>query len=126
MPKFGKRSRTNLSQCHPDLQTLFNDVIQFVDCSVICGHRGEKEQNEAEEKGFSKLRFPKSKHNKLPSLAADVVPYPIDWKDIKRFNDFGLFVLNRSLYLWKEGKISNHIEWGGTWKFTDYPHFQIH
>jgi peptidoglycan L-alanyl-D-glutamate endopeptidase CwlK len=126
MAKFGKRSKKNLSQCHPDIQTLFNEVIQFVDCSVICGHRGQREQNEAFNKGFSKVRFPNSNHNKIPSLAADVVPYPISWDNEQRFIDFGNFVLETSYRLWKEGKICHRIVWGGTWKWKDYPHFEIH
>lgn len=125
MPKFSKRSLRNLNQCHPDLITLFKDVIQFVDCSIICGHRGEKEQNEAYDKGFSKLRWPKSKHNQMPSMAVDAVPYPIEWENKKRFINFGEFVLNRALYLWKDGKICHRIVWGGTWQFTDYPHFEL-
>lgn len=126
MPKFGVRSKTNLSQCHIDLQVLFNDVIQYVDCSVICGSRGEKDQNEAFAKGFSKLKYPKSKHNKTPSQAADVVPYPIDWQNKQRFIEFGHFVLERANKLWKEGKITHRVEWGGNWvSFPDLPHYQI-
>ena len=47
MPKFGRKSRERLETCHKDLQVLFNHVIENIDCSVLCGHRGEKEQNEA-------------------------------------------------------------------------------
>jgi peptidoglycan L-alanyl-D-glutamate endopeptidase CwlK len=127
MPSFSVKSRTNLNQAHPDLQVLFNDVIQFVDCSIICGYRNERDQNEAYDKGFSKLRFPQSRHNKLPSEAVDAVPYPIDWNDIKRFQNFGKFVINRANKLFKEGKINNKIVWGGNWKtFKDYPHFEIY
>jgi peptidoglycan L-alanyl-D-glutamate endopeptidase CwlK len=45
MAKFSKRSKDNLATCHEDLQTLFNEVIQYTDCIVICGHRGEEEHN---------------------------------------------------------------------------------
>ena len=126
MPTYSKRSKTNLSQCHIDLQVLFNDVIKQVDCSIICGHRGKKEQNEAFDKGFSKLRYPKSKHNKVPSLAVDVAPYPIDWNNKQRFIDFGHFVLDRAKKLLEVGKITHTIEWGGNWaSFVDLPHYQI-
>ena len=125
MSYFSKRSLTNLKQCHPDLQVLFNEVIQIVDCAVICGHRNQKDQNSAFNKGFSKVRFPNSKHNTIPSMAADVVPWPIDWQDIERFKDFGKFVTDTADRLFKEGKIANHIEWGGTWNWKDYPHYQI-
>jgi hypothetical protein len=59
-------------------------------------------------------------------MAADVAPYPIDWKDIKRFVDFGNFVLKTAYELYKSGKISHRIIWGGTWAtFQDYPHYEI-
>lgn len=126
MYKFSKRSQTNLSQCHVDLQTLFNEVIKCRDCTVLCGYRGEKEQNEAFAEKNSKLKFPHSKHNKQPSLAADVVPYPIDWMDIRRFKEFGDFVLRKAKQLQQEGKIQSTISWGGNWfTFKDYPHFEI-
>lgn len=126
MPVFSKISKTNLSQCNIDLQILFNDVIQYVDCSIICGHRGKKEQDEAFNKGFSKVKYPFSKHNKIPSQAVDVVPYPIDWENKERFIEFGKFVLNRAEKLLEEGKITHHIEWGGNWAtFVDLPHYQI-
>jgi len=126
MPVFSKRSKNNLTSCHEDLQTLFNEVIQIVDCAVICGHRGEKDQNEAFNKGFSKLMWPKSKHNSLPSMAADVVPYPIDWFDTQRFRDFGAYVLKVANRLYKEGKITHKVVWGGNWKsFPDMPHYEL-
>jgi len=126
MPVFGTRSKKNLSECHKDLQALFNEVIQYVDCAVICGHRGEEAQNEAYDKGFSKVRFPKSKHNRMPSYAADVVPWPLDWEDEKRFIAFGNFVLETAYRLLQDGKITSRIAWGGTWKWKDYPHYEIH
>ena len=83
--KFGKRSLDNIAQCHPDLQKIARELIKEMDVAVICGHRGEKAQNEAFAKGTSKLRYPKSKHNKTPSLAMDVCPYPINWQARAKF-----------------------------------------
>lgn len=83
--KFSARSLKNLSQAHPDLQAICHELIKEMDVVVICGHRGEKEQNEAFARGNSKLRYPRSKHNKMPSLAVDVVPYPINWEARARF-----------------------------------------
>ena len=126
MPSFSKRSKTNLSQAHPDLQTLFNEVIKERDCSVICGERGEKAQNKAYAEGNSKKRYPDSKHNKKPSLAVDVVPWPLDWNDIKGFKEFGEYVMRVYERMWGEGKIKSVISWGGHWRtFKDYPHYEI-
>lgn len=93
MPSFSKISKERLETCHPDLQKLMNEVIKHYDCTILCGHRGEKEQNTAYTNGFSKLKFPKSKHNKLPSLAVDVLPSPINWKNRDSHLHFQGFVM---------------------------------
>lgn len=85
MPKLSARSLKNLSQCHPDLQRIAEAAIKEFDFVVICGHRNEKDQNKAFAEGHSKLKWPKSKHNKTPSLAFDACPYPIDWSKRARF-----------------------------------------
>ncbi len=128
MPNFSGRSTARLLECHEDLQLLFFQVVKNFDCSIMCGHRGEEAQNEAFEKGYSKLKFPQSKHNKTPSLAVDVVPYPIDWKDFKRMYFFGGYVKGIA-----EG-LGVKIRWGGDWdrdteiddqSFIDLPHFEL-
>jgi len=85
MYKLSQRSLNNLKTCHPDLQKIAHELIKEMNVVVICGHRGEKEQNEAFAKGTSKLRWPKSKHNSMPSRAMDVCPFPIDWEKRARF-----------------------------------------
>lgn len=87
--KFGQKSKRCLAQCHPDLVRIANELLKEMDVSVICGHRNEKDQNEAFKSGYSKVKFPDSKHNKKPSLAMDICPVgpkgAIDWKDIAAF-----------------------------------------
>ena len=120
MPKFGYRSRARLSSCDQRLIDLFEEVIKYVDCSVISGHRGKDEQDDLCRNGKSQLKYPKSRHNSTPSMAADVVPYPVDWKDIDRFREFIGFVKGVASQLGIE------IECGSDWRtFKDYPHFQI-
>ena len=126
MPYYSKSSKEKLETCHQDLQTIFNYVIQIYDNTIVCGNRGEQEQNEAYDKGFSKLRYPKSKHNIKPSRAVDAVPYPIDWKDEKRFHELAGVVKATAFMLKKYGAINSEIEWGGDWKnFKDLPHYQL-
>lgn len=128
MPKFSKSSKDRLATAHPDLQRLFTEVVEYFDCSVICGHRDQAEQDLAYATKKSKLKWPNSKHNKTPSLAVDVVPWPVDWKDTDRFLFFGGFVMGMA----KAMGIS--LRWGGDWdgdndqkdeKFRDLPHFEL-
>ncbi len=128
MPTFGQRSRNNLETCHEDLQKLFNEVIKHFDCSVICGHRGQEEQDRAFHDGRSKLKFPESKHNKTPSLAADVVPYPIDWNDTRRFYMFVGTV--RGIAAMMNIPVRCGADWDGDMEikdqnFHDLPHFEL-
>ena len=75
MPKYSTISKSRLVTCHQDLQTLFNEVIKYYDCTIVYGHRGEIAQNQAYAEGKSQLKWPNSKHNKWPSLAVDAAPY---------------------------------------------------
>jgi peptidoglycan L-alanyl-D-glutamate endopeptidase CwlK len=134
MYKFSEKSRGHLVCCHPDLQIIMNHAIKFVDFSVICGHRNEREQTEAYNKGTSKLKWPKSKHNKFPSEAIDIVPYPTGYGDEKQF-----YILSGVLkVVIKQLKnacvIGNKIRWGGDWdsdgdlndqNFDDLAHYEI-
>tara|TARA_R100001594_G_scaffold148985_2_gene205554 strand:- start:17 stop:409 length:393 start_codon:yes stop_codon:yes gene_type:complete len=128
MPKFGRRSRENLSTCHKDLQMVFKEVIRHVDCSVLEGHRSKDRQNALYEEGKTKVKYPRGRHNASPSNAVDVVPYPIDWKDRERMTLFAGFVLGIA------NQMGINLRWGGDWDqdfevkdnmFDDFPHFEL-
>ena len=120
MPKFSNTSLKRIQECHPDLQTLFYSVVKDVDCSVLCGYRGRDEQEAAFAAKTSKARFGESPHNEVPSMAADVVPYPVDWNNLQRFEEFANIVKKRA------GELGIQIVWGGDFKdFPDRPHFQL-
>lgn len=128
MPSFSQVSRDRLKTCHPHLQAVFAEVIQHRDCAILCGHRGQAEQDEALRTGKSKLGWPKSAHNSLPSRAVDVAPFPIDWNDADRFRLFAGFVLGIA------AKMGIPLRWGGDWDgdmtnkdqtFHDLPHFEL-
>ena len=142
MPKFGSKSRSHLETCHPDLQTLFNAVIEVVDCSVTCGYRNKEDQDKAVASGNSKAVFPEGKHNSNPSTAVDVYPYPIDFDDLPRFYWFAGGVLATAEILRNVGEITHKIKWGGNWRglnngkidfsynmrkdvLDDLPHFEL-
>jgi len=120
MPHFGRTSVERINTVHKDLQTVLYAAIEDFDFSVICGRRGEDEQNEAFAAGRSKLQWPESKHNKVPSMAVDITPYPLDWSDIDRFKDMATIVLE------KASQLGVPLRWGGNWTtFRDYPHFEL-
>lgn len=127
MPKFSKSSDDKLNTCHPLLQTLFREVVKHYDCTIICGHRGEKEQNEAFENGYSKLKFPMSKHNSMPSRAVDCLPFPIQWNDKSRHLHFAGYVQAVA------DRLGIKVRWGGNFDgdknldngFQDRPHFEL-
>jgi len=93
MPNYSLKSQAALATCHPDLIKVFNEVIKHFDCVILEGHRDEEAQNKAFNEGKSKLKWPHGKHNQKPSLAVDVVPFPIDWNDLNRIRYFAGYVM---------------------------------
>ncbi len=81
MPTFGKRSTDNLGSCHGKLQLVCRELIKHYDFAVIEGYRPNDRQDELFHQRKSKLRGGQSLHNKNPSRAIDLAPYPIDWND---------------------------------------------
>lgn len=117
---FGKKSLEVRSTLHPDLQKLVDEVSKTVNCSLICGYRNKADQDKAFASGNSKLQWPKSRHNTWPSEAVDIVPWPVDWKDIKAFKAMAVKIKEAA------EQVGVDIEWGGDWdKFKDYPHWQL-
>lgn len=134
MPKFSESSMQKLRTCDPELQILFNYVIRYFDCKVICGERGEEAQNKAFAEGFSTIQYPHSKHNSFPSKAVDVIPYPIEWENVNRMRYFIGFVKGVAQMLKEYGTMDKEIITGIDWdndtvlkdqRFNDLPHFQI-
>jgi peptidoglycan L-alanyl-D-glutamate endopeptidase CwlK len=107
MAKFGKKSKERLATCDKRLQRVFNEVIHYVDCSVLEGHRSGERQDKLFEEGKTKVKYPKGRHNASPSRAVDVAPYPIDWADRERFHLFAGFVLGIAY------SMDIALRWGG-------------
>ena len=128
MPRFGKRSKERLATCDTRLQEVFNEVIKYVDCSILEGHRDKERQNQLYIEGKTKVKYPNGRHNSSPSNAVDVTPYPVDWDDRERQTLFAGFVIGiaRSMGI--------TLRWGGDWdmdfqvmdnRFDDFPHFEV-
>lgn len=134
MPKFSKASAEKLRTCSPELQILFNCVIKYFDCTIICGERGKEAQNRAYVDGFSTVKYPNSKHNSSPSKAVDVVPYPVEWMNTDRMRYFIGFVKGIAKILKEYGLMEKEIITGIDWdndtdlsdtRFKDFPHFEV-
>lgn len=128
MYRFGKTSKRRLTTCHTDLQRLFNEVIKYYDCSILCGYRSEEKQNEAYSEGRSTVEWPNSKHNVYPSIAVDVAPYPIDWDELRRFYMFVGIV--RGVAAMMGINIRCGADWDGDMEvkdqnFHDLPHVEL-
>lgn len=142
MPILGPKSAENLRNVDPRLVTILTELIEHIDFSVLCGHRGEAEQNAAHSAGKSKLRFPLSKHNKLPSMAVDVMPYPVRWPDLSKipsqFHDEARLYARTAHFagVVRGFALARGIDlrWGGDWNGNfilesgddwDMPHFEL-
>lgn len=135
MPLFSESSLSKLATCHPELQMIFHEVIKYWDCSVTCGYRNEKDQNDAFAAGNTKLKFPNGNHNQQPSLAVDVMPFPApDWKNLNDFVYFGGFVMGIAIMCKQQGLMHYDLRYGADWnrnqrisdeRFLDAVHFEL-
>ena len=120
MNRFSKTSLKRLETCHPDLQLICHEAIKVYDFSVLCGFRDALEQENAFLDGHSQLRWPDSKHNKQPSMAIDIIPYPLDFEDKERLCQLAGIIKGIA----HEKNIP--IKWGGDFKgFFDGYHFEV-
>lgn len=128
MPTFSARSKEILGSCNPQLQTLFLEVVKTFNCIIVCGYREKDAQDDLFRRGLSKLAWPNGKHNRNPSRAVDVYPYPINWQDKERMTYFAGFVMG------KAETLGYSLRWGGDWNrdwkvrdnvFDDLGHFEL-
>ncbi len=128
MAKLSDKSKGLLSGCDIRLQKICCRAIEIIDFTVITGYRTKEEQDKAFSEGNSKLPWPQGKHNKYPSAAIDIAPYPIDWSDSSRF------ILLAGVMLGIAAVEGVKLRWGGDWdsdfnlkenKFDDFGHFEI-
>ena len=116
--KLGSRSLQNLSGVHPDLVAVVKRAIEItgVDFTVIEGIRNISRQRELYKAGKSTTM--NSRH--ITGHAVDMVPWPVDWNDLERFE-----VMSEAMKSAAE-ELEIPIVWGGDWKsFYDAPHFEL-
>jgi len=135
--KFGATSRSRLATCCPELQLLMQEAIRDDDCpcdfGIVCGFRGQTEQNRAFYSGKTNARWGESDHNfrkgDTPwSLAVDIAPYAnhnFIWDaEDSRYEKLATHILSVAR------RLGLHIEWGGTYrigptKSPDKVHYSI-
>ena len=116
--KLGSRSLQSLSGVNPDMVAVVKRAIELteVDFTVIEGIRHINRQRELLKAGKSTTL--NSRH--ITGHAVDMVPYPVDWEDLERFDQMAKAMKAAA----EELDIS--IVWGGDWKsFYDAPHFEL-
>jgi len=97
MQELDKKSLDKLDTCHVDLQILAKEAIKHMDFTIIWGYRNRAEQDKAYAANNG-VPWPHSKHNHMTkklvdgefimvpeSLAIDIAPVPLDWKNTDRF-----------------------------------------
>jgi peptidoglycan L-alanyl-D-glutamate endopeptidase CwlK len=132
MASFGKESQKQVDTCERRLQLVLAVAIKIMDFSAIVGHRGKEDQDKAFRDKKSKLKWPESKHNSLPSLAIDVAPYPIDFsnkpKAVARFYLLAGVILTVAWFM-RVG-LRCGFDWDGDFdlldqNFDDLGHFEL-
>lgn len=110
--KWGNSSREQLNSCTVDVQWLLTQVLLHVaDLTVIEGHRNEERQNSLYPK-FTKLKYPHGKHNRYPSEAVDVQPYPRPKNNIRLCSSLG-YIAGAAKQIGARRGLS--VRWGGDW-----------
>ena len=124
MPRFSNHSLSLLATCDQKLQDVCNEAIKTIDFSIICGFRGQEEQDAAVAAGKSHTPWPTSNHNLSPSHAVDLIPYPFnpltDWKNIDKFTEINSHMQTAA------DKLGIKIRWGGHFTtLKDYDHWEL-
>ena len=109
-------SEDRLTTCHPDLVRVIHLASSRSSFQVLCGHRNEADQERAFAAGRSKEHWPHSRHNSIPSEAADLAPIPLDWSDTESFR--------KLIYIVRAAALELGVELGPVIKW-DLGHFEL-
>lgn len=117
-------SRRRYEQLDPRLQLIVDEALQEFNFGISCGFRNYADQEQAVREGKSDCHWPDSKHNRIPSMAMDCYPVPLDWKDLERFKAmnavFERIAANHNIPI----KCAPMIGKPGK-KYPDYPHTEL-
>ncbi len=132
MRTWGKKSQKVYDELDERLQRVVTRVRDEV-CviSLLEGFRDERRQQFMFMSNRSHVQWPDGKHNKKPSLAVDLQPYPFSKRKEKQWAQLAYMAAHAIRIGIEEGII---IRWGGDWnqngdltdqKFDDLFHLEI-
>lgn len=129
MSGFDKGSAERLSRAHPLLQKIMHEAIKKAPFMILDSQRGRAAQELAFRQGRTKAHFGNSAHNWSPSVALDVAPLPVNWKNTTPF-----VILGQKIILPIAAAMRIPIRWGADWNmnsnlrdesFVDMPHYEL-
>lgn len=83
MPQYSRNSQERKLTCNWRLQQIADKLVDFYDNTILYGFRDRETQERLFNEGKSKLHFPKSAHNRYPSRAIDLQPYPYPYTNTR-------------------------------------------
>jgi hypothetical protein len=132
MRTWSPKSQKVYDTLDPRLQKLVTRIRDEVcDITLVTGHRTKEEQNALYPR-YTKLKWPDGKHNKLPSVAVDLQPYPYPDYEPKLWGALG-YIAGHAFRIAQEEGFS--IRWGGDWdrdgdltdqNFDDLFHLEVY
>lgn len=136
--RLSAKSLARLNGVHPDLVAVVKRAIEITtqDFSVLCGVRTQAEQKELYAQGRTKpgpvVTWTLNSNHFVNSdgfgHAVDLVPYPVDWKTLSKFDAIAKAMMQAA----KE--LGVKLRWGADWDMdglvrekgeSDSPHFEI-
>lgn len=136
MNSFSQRSKNNLLFIHPDLVRVMNEAIKNspIDFIITDGIRSTEEQRKLYNQGRTtpgKIVTNadgvnnKSNHQvKLDGYGYAVDLYPF-YNGSAQLNDAKSLKVIADHIKSVAKELGVNVQWGGDWKFKDYPHFEL-
>jgi len=136
---YGRTSMSRLATCSEAVQLVMNRASDYLNISILCGHRNKADQEDAYDNGFSQVHYPDSEHNhedkdgNPESDAVDAGIYRPDLRNVD-YGDLPAFaVLYGVLHVCAQ-QVGCVVIWGHDWDHDfnfmehdskDLPHFTI-
>lgn len=135
---FGRESSERLATVHHVLQSICRRALSYgvMDFSVTEGHRPAQMQQALYRQGRTTIDGinDQGKHNQVPSLAVDLLPFPPFVNGVNVWNDHQRFHVLAGLMFAAAAEVGAKLRWGGDWDgdgnnkdstFHDLPHFEL-